>query len=107
MISSEVISLVLNKYVLGGLSVFIGLVIAYFKGADAVKKANEAKRVLEERAQLARIRSAEAKNQFLQQKGQKTNEEITTSDSIDSLIRLFDSLKPEQGKSTDADKKRD
>lgn len=105
MISSELIGLLLNKYVLGGVSVLIGLVIAYFKGSKAAKEAAAYALAEAERAQQARLRAAEAKNAFLEKKGEQTNEKINSSDTVDELLGLWNSLQSKQGKDGSSDKK--
>lgn len=103
MISSNLISLLANKYVLGSLSVLIALLVAYFKGSSAAKRSAELDRFEAERAEQSRLRAAEAKNLFLEKQGEKKNEEINSADAIDTLIGMWDSLQP-KGKRGPSDK---
>lgn len=105
MISSEVLSLLLNKYVLGSLGALVALIYAYLKGSAAAKQVAEDEKIRQEHAQSVKLRAAEAKNDFLEKKGEKTNETINTANTIDQLIGMFDALQSGQGKSPDANKK--
>lgn len=97
MISSDIISLILNKYVLGSAAILISLVVAYFKGHAAASRAAEEARILAQAALQSKLRAAEAKNQFLEKKGEKTDEIINSAGSIDELISLWNQI--QSGKS--------
>jgi hypothetical protein len=99
MISSSIMDLLLNKYVIGSLGVLISLIYAYFKGSAAARKDGEIADLEAARALQARIRAAEAKNQFLEKQGQLQNEKIDTADTIDELLGLWDEKHP-KGSST-------
>lgn len=101
------LELVANKYVLGSFSVLIALIVAYFKGHKASEKASEIKRIQAEAAQQSRLRAAEAKNVFLEKKGEKLNEIINNADSIDSLILLWNSFHASKSSGSSSDKKPD
>ncbi len=104
MISSEIINLLLNKYVLGSLSVLIALVYAYFKGSKAAKEAAAFALQEAERARQARVRAAEAKNAFLEKQGERKNEAINDATTIDQLLGLLNEGEPGKGPRPDADK---
>lgn len=102
MITSELLPLILNKWAIGGLAGLIALIIAYFKGSASAKQAAIAAEALAERALNARLRAAEAKNIFLEKKGEVKREEINAADSIDGLIKLFNQINNPKSTSGDA-----
>lgn len=104
MILSNLLGLLLNKYVLGSLAVLISLIMAYFKGHAAATKSAEEDRILAEAAQQSRLRAAAAKNQFLEKKGEQTNETISSTDSISDLLKLWSAFQSGQDQSNPSDK---
>jgi|SRR6185369_17473170 len=104
MISSSIISLLLNKYVLASIGGLIALIVAYFKGSKAAKEAAEAERIRQEAAEQSRLRAAEAKNAYLEKKGEKKNEDINAADTIDQLIGLWDQIQSGKSKDGSSDK---
>lgn len=105
MISSSILDLLLNKYVLGSIAGFIALIVAYFKGSASAKQAAEDERIRAEHAQSVKLRAAEAKNTFLEKKGETANENINSTSNIDQLIGMFNEIQSSIGSSPDTDKK--
>lgn len=104
MISSSLIDLLLNKYSLGILGGLGALLYAYFKGKNKANLDHTLEQIEEERKLNSRLRAAEAKNQHLEKKGEQINGKITSADTIDSLISLFNEVQSDQAKSSDASK---
>lgn len=104
MVSSELIGLLLNKYVLGAGAVLVALILAYFKGSNAAEDAAKAAEALQERARSAKLRAAEAKNAHLEKTGAAKNEKINNAGSIDELLGLWDQINSPKGSGGDADK---
>lgn len=109
MISSSLMDLLLNKYVLGTLGGLIAILYAYIKGRSNANRDNELEKLEEERKLNARVRAAEAKNQFLEKKGEQINGKITSADTIDTLISLFNEIQSSKssGSPSPKDPKRD
>jgi hypothetical protein len=105
LLSSELLPLLSNKYVLGGISVLIALLVSYFKGSASAKKAAQEAVLEAERAQSARLRAAEAKNAFLKSKGDQTNADINAYSSIDDLISLWNDVTVQKGPGSPPPKK--
>lgn len=104
MITGSIVELLLNKYVLGSVGVLVALIIAYFKGSSSATKALEAEKALLEKAQQSRIRAAEAKNQFLEKKGEQQNEKINSGSTIDDLLGMWNEIQSSKAPGTDSDK---
>lgn len=104
MISSEIIDLLLNKYVLGGISVVISLIVAYFKGHSAATKAADAQKALDEQQRQAALMEAAAKNQTLKEKGIIDIEKVNQAVSVIKLMRLFGALQRSKNKSGPSNK---
>lgn len=104
MISSSIIDLLMNKYALGGIAVFISLIVAYFKGHSAASRAAEEAQILAQAAIQSKLRAAEAKNQHLEKKGEKANEIINSANSIDELISLWNAFQAGKGPGSTSDK---
>jgi len=104
MISSELLGILLNKYALGSIAVLISLVYAYLKGKSAAKELDRLQQLEAEKAQAARLRAAEAKNAYLEKKGEQINGKITSADTIDSLIGLFNEINTPKSSSDLSDK---
>lgn len=104
MISSSLAALLFNKYTIGIFSGLIGLLWAYLKGKSNANRQNELEKLEAERALNSRIRAAEAKNQFLEKKGEKRNEAINNADTIDDLISLWNSQQSDKSSDGSSDK---
>ena len=102
---ATLLELIPIKYLLGGLGVLISLIVAYFKGSSAAKRSAEYDKMEAERALQSRIRSAEAKNQHLDKRGEKLNETINKSSTIDGLISMWNEIQSGKGKGGSSDKK--
>jgi len=100
MITAALLNFLLNKYVIGSIAGIIALIYAYQKGSSAAEKANEEARLLARAKLQSKIRAAEAKNAFLEKKGDKINADISNAKSIDQLLGLWDSHSA--GKDTDS-----
>lgn len=103
MITSEILGLLLNKYVIGFIVISLGVITAYFKGSSVAKRAAEEARLLAEAQLQSRLRAKEAKNAFLEKKGEQTNATINNASSIDDLLSLWDAQQPGKGKSSPSD----
>lgn len=101
----SLLELILNKYVLGSLGALVALLVAYIKGRTAAKQAAEDEKIRQEHALSVKLRAAEAKNAFIEKKGEVSNETIDSADSIDKLIGMFDEVQSGKNPSGNADKK--
>lgn len=90
---------------IGGILAAVGLV--YFKGYSSAKSSDETDQLEAEEAQDSRIRAAQAKNDFLEKTGVQTNAKISSADTVDSIISLFNEVGDQQAKDSDAASKPD
>ena len=105
MISSSLLAdLLLNKWIIGAFGGLIALVYAYLKGKQNANKNNELEKAEAERALNSRLRAAEAKNQHLEKKGDQINGKISSADTIDSIISLWNEINAPKSGSGNAPK---